>query len=96
MTERIQWQHGVKADGRPYYCFETFDVTVDGRTVGMFQCVGGPGESGCRGIMAERNHRHGPWIGFVGPDSEKARNLAGRFDSQRGAAEAVAAAAAST
>lgn len=81
----ITLRTGCHSSGRPYECFETLDVLRDGEMIGAIQC-----EGPCWGMTASLGHRHGPWIAFVGPNGDAARNLPGRYDNKVDAVEAVA------
>lgn len=80
----VQLREALRSDGDRFHNFETLEVVADGQVVGMIQCKGP-----CRGSFVGPGHRHGPWISFVGPDTDKARNLAGVQSSKEKAVEAV-------
>lgn len=81
----ITWAHTHRSDVREFRCFETFAVFRGPDLIGFIQCKGP-----CRGIGAERGHRHGPWISLTGIDSNTALNLQGVHAHQGAAANAVA------
>lgn len=62
-------------EDRSMHCYQTFSIFDGGRQIGALQCKGV-----CFGVTRELNHRHGPWITFVGPNNSDARNFGSLVD----------------
>lgn len=81
----VQLREALRSDGDRFHNYETLEVRVDDQVVGMIQCRGP-----CRDFEGRfvPGHKHREWISFVGPDTDKAMNLAGVRDKEA-AVEAV-------
>lgn len=69
---------GQKPNGQCYTSFKTWDVWVRHLRIGMVQHR-----------FPSPTRERGPWIAFIGPDGDSARNLAGLYDTEDLAAKAV-------